>query len=401
MIIKNMASITYHEIGFIAARLQKELVEVRRNLHQNPELSWNEHQTSATIRQILEAHGIPVSPTLAGTGFYCDIAGRGPGKTVAYRADIDALPIQDMKQVAYASGRPVIGHMCGHDYHTSVALGVALTLHDLRNEFNGVVRVFWQPAEESTPSGAPSMIEDGVLQGVDAVFGIHCDPHLDSGKVGIRKGALTGSFDAFEIEIKVKQSLHSARPHLGTDAMWLAHQLVQQMYLLPTRITDARLPAVISVCTFNGGSAVNVIPDAVRFSGTIRTSDPVSRKTLCDRVRALCSGMAEIHTADVTCTILGGAPPVINDDSLYEYAEATLHEILDETEVTYPEQSMGAEDFAYYGEHVPTHFMRIGTCGGPSTSHALHTSLFDVDESTIKLAVSTQSWLLLNYLNKF
>lgn len=374
------------------------MVEVRRKLHQHPELSWNEFQTSSTIKQVLEQSGISVSSPLAGTGFYCDIIGNGPGKTVAYRADIDALPIQDMKDVPYASSCPGIGHMCGHDYHASVALGVALALNDLRSEFSGVVRVFWQPAEESTPSGAPKMIEDGILDGVDAVFGIHCDPHLDAGKLGIRKGSLTGSFDAFEIEVRVSESLHSARPYLGTDAMWVAHQLMQQMYMLSTRITDARRPSVISVCTFNGGNAINVIPDRVSFSGTIRTSDPVSRKKLGDRVKALCAGMAEIHNAEITCSILGGAPPVINDDSLFEFAESALHEILNESDITYPEQSMGAEDFAYYGEIIPSFFMRVGTSNGPATSHALHTALFDVDESTLKLAVSSQSWLLLKYL---
>lgn len=391
-------SLSFSDLSAASSKLQQMLVEVRRELHQNPELSFQEVQTSSKIRSILTKHGLSVSEPLAETGFYTEIQGKLPGKTVAYRADIDALPIQDQKTVSYASKRPGVAHMCGHDYHTSVALGVALVLHEHRDKLNGTVRVFWQPAEESTPSGAPKMIEEGVLEDVDAVFGIHCDPHLYSGKIGIRNGTLTGSFDAFEIEVKAPNSIHSARPHLGKDAMWIANQLVQQLYQLSTRITDARSPAVISVCMFHGGEAVNVIPERVKFSGTIRTSDPHSRSVLKEYVQELCQATESLQGVQIKCEILGGAPAVINDSDLFKFAESKLIEILDNEFITYPEQSMGAEDFAYYGEVKPSFFMRIGTSNGPDTSHALHSAKFDVDESTIQSAVAIESYLLSQFL---
>ena len=391
--------LTYSDLVAQSTGLQQILVEVRRKLHQYPELGFSETQTASTIRSILVENGLTVSETLAGTGFYTDIHGKSSGKTVAYRADIDALPIQDQKVVPYASKIPGVAHMCGHDYHTSVALGVALVLNQNRDKFKGIVRVFWQPAEESTPSGAPKMIEDGVLNNVDAVFGIHCDPHLSSGKVGIRNGTNTGSFDAFEIEIIAPNSIHSARPHLGKDAMWISNQLVQQLYQLSTRITDSRSPSVISVCTFHGGEAINVIPDRVKFSGTIRTSDPHSRSVLKNHVQSLCKSMESLYDVKINCEILGGAPPVINDSGLFSFVESTLGNILNRDAITYPEQSMGAEDFAYYGELKPAFFMRIGTSNSPDTSHALHSTKFDVDESTIQSAVAIEAFLLSQYLN--
>lgn len=397
--VKEYMALTYSEIVAQSSGLQQILVETRRKLHQFPELGFSETETASTIRSILVENGLTVSEFIAGTGFYTDIQGEFPGKMVAYRADIDALPIQDQKVVSYASKIPGIAHMCGHDYHTSVALGVALVLHQNRAKLKGTARVFWQPAEELTPSGAPKMIEGGVLNNVDAVFGIHCDPQLSSGKIGIRNGTNTGSFDAFEIEITAPNSIHSARPHLGKDAMWISNQLVQQLYQLSTRITDSRSPSVISVCTFHGGEAINVIPDRVKFGGTLRTSDPHSRAVLNEHIQSLCKSMEFVHKVNVTCKILGGAPPLINDSGLFSFVDATLVTILDRNAITYPEQSMGAEDFAFYGERKPAFFMRIGTSNGPDTSHALHSAKFDVDESTIQFAVAVETFLLSQYLN--
>jgi amidohydrolase len=390
---------SFAELASTTESLQSLLVEVRRLLHRHPELSWGESKTAESIRAYLKRNGLPVSEYMAGTGFFTEIKGDKPGRTVAYRADMDALPIQDEKETEYASIIPGVGHMCGHDYHSTVALGVALTLYRYKSKFSGTVRIFWQPAEESTPSGAPKMISDGILDGVDAIFGIHCDPHLESGKVGIRNGSLTGSFDAFEISVKSTQSLHSARPHLGPDAMWIAHQITQQLYALSTRITDSRSPSVISVCTFHGGDAVNVIPDHVRLSGTIRTSDADSRATLIEHIRKYCSHISDCHGVNVVCDILHGAPPVVNNELLYNLVESTLKHILGSSEIVYSPQSMGAEDFAYYGELIPSFFMRVGTSCGPNTSHPLHSARFDVDESTLSSAVAIQTQLLLAYLH--
>lgn len=382
-----------------ANQLSDTLIGLRRDLHTFPELSWKEQRTASQIRKILEENGLVVSDLIAGTGFYTDIAGLSDGPTIAYRADMDALPIQDQKKVPYASRVDGVAHMCGHDYHSSVAVGVALLLHGNRQHLNGTVRVFWQPAEESTPSGAPRMIEDGVLNGISAVFGIHCDPFLDSGTVSIRDGALTGSYDAFEISVRSDASIHSARPHLGKDTMWIASQLISHLYQLSGRISDARKPSVISVCTIQGGTAANIIPDRVTFSGTVRTSDPDTRSSLLGHMRSTCKVFGELHGADIVLELQRGAPPVINDAMLFKFAEASLQSVLDEKSIQYAELSMGAEDFAYYTEQVPGFFMRIGTRCDQNTSHALHTALFDLDDSTIPFAVALQSHLLISYLS--
>lgn len=383
-----------------AAVKQPFLVDVRRSLHQYPELSWKEHQTAGTVRKKLAEAGLTISPAIAGTGFYTDIKGYDEGPLIAYRADMDALPIQDLKQVSYCSKIEGVAHMCGHDYHTTVALGVALVLSENRDKFKGTVRVFWQPAEESTPSGAPEMITNGVLNGVSAVFGIHCDPNIKSGNIGFRDGPVTASYDAFEIEVSAANSAHSARPHTGQDTIWIANQLVNNLYQLSTRITDSRFPSVISVSTFHGGHALNIIPQKVSFGGTIRTSDETTRQIIKTHIQKLCTGFESIYNVKILVSILSGAPPVINNAKLFDFAKELLSDALGHEHLEYPEQSMGGEDFAYYSVEAPSLFMRIGTCNSPETSHALHTSFFDVDETTISQAVTIQVYLLTSYLQK-
>jgi len=377
---------------------QEFLVEVRRHLHQNPELSWHEVQTSSFIKQKLRDAGLTFVENLAGNGFYTDISGTAPGPIIAFRADMDALPIQDSKKVSYASRIENVGHMCGHDYHSTVALGLALLLHHNRDDINGTIRIFWQPAEESTPSGAPRMIKDGVLDQVHAAFGIHCDPTLQSGKIAFRDGATTASYDAFEIEIVAKDSIHSARPHTGQDTVWIAHQVVNNLYQLSGRITDSRSASVIAICMFNAGFAVNIIPQKVNFAGTIRTSDEESRNRLTGHIADLCKHFEKLYSVNILLKLDSGAPPVLNDRRLFDFATACLTKELVADSIVYPEQSMGAEDFAYYSLKVPSLFMRVGTSCSPETSHALHTSRFDVDESRLSFAVGLQAYLLTKYL---
>jgi amidohydrolase len=377
---------------------QALLVDIRRHLHQNPELSWNEIETSRFIKQKLRDSGLTVVEKLAETGFYTDIKGSHVGPLIAYRADMDALPIQDVKDVPYASSVVNVGHMCGHDYHSTVAVGLALLLHHNRDKICGTIRVFWQPAEESTPSGAPQMIKDGVLNNVKATFGIHCDPTLSSGKIAFRDGPTTASFDAFEIEIQSEDSIHSARPHTGQDTVWIAHQMVNNLYQLTSRITDSRSPSVIAVCVFNAGNALNIIPQKVSFGGTIRTSDEESRKKLTEHLVSLCNQFELLYKVKISLKLESGAPPVLNDKALYNFAKLRLAQAIGAEAIEYPEQSMGAEDFAYYSIKTPSLFIRVGTSNSPETSHALHTSKFDVDESTLSFAVNMQAVLMLSYL---
>lgn len=388
----------FKEIKSQSDAQQSFLVDIRRYLHQNPELSWEEKGTSGYIKQALRDAGLSVTEGLAGNGFYTEIIGKHPGSIIAYRADMDALPIQDLKDVPYASKVENVGHMCGHDYHSTVALGLAILLQRCREKIHGTIRVFWQPAEETTPSGAPKMIQDGVLNNVKATFGIHCDPTLQSGKISFRDGPSTASYDAFQVEVRSEDSIHSARPHSGKDTVWIAHQIVNNLYQLTGRITDSRNAAVIAICVFNAGTALNIIPQKVCFGGTIRTSDEASRKKLTDHLVSICTHFESLYQVKISLALENGAPPVVNAKNLYDFAKGRLSKIVGNENIEYPVQSMGAEDFAYYSINTPSLFMRIGTSCSPETSHALHTSKFDVDESTLSFSVSLQAYLLIGYL---
>ena len=383
-----------------AEKLQPELVSLRRHLHAHPELSWQEVETSSSIRRKLEENGIQGFVRLAKTGFFVDIKGGKPGPTIAYRADMDALAIQDAKKAEYRSQVEGVAHMCGHDVHTTIATGVALLLHENRDKLKGTVRVFWQPAEETTPSGAPEMIKDGLLEGVDAVYGIHIDPTIDSGQIGIRYGADTASFNAFTITVKAPGTTHSARPHTGHDTIWIAHQIAQNLYQLATRLTDARSPLVLSIGMFHGGDALNIIPDVVTFGGTVRASGEVELTTIREHIEKLVKQFSELYGVKIDAEILHGAPAVINNGKLVDFVKHSLAETVGLAAIEDREQSMGAEDFGYYTEVVPSVFMRIGSRNSDETAHPLHSNLFDIDESVLGPAAAVQTYLLIEHLKQ-
>jgi len=371
-------------------------------LHQNPELSWGEYNTSKLLIQKLRELGLKVVTGLAQTGFYTDIDSGRPGPCVAWRADMDALPIDDEKTVSYASKVPGVSHMCGHDVHTTIAFGVVKHLLANRDQFKGIIRVFWQPAEEQQPSGSPDMIKDGVLDGVDAVYGMHCDPHLDSGKYSLRPGPETAAFDSFEYEITSPSTNHSARPHKGPDAMWVGHQLVQNLYQFAGRMVNALEPTVVSVCKFNGGNALNVIPRKVTIAGTVRTVSETQRVVMKTYLNKMAASLAALHNVVITNDFGLGAPAVVNHPVLFEFAKKEVISLLGNDKFEDREQSMGAEDFSFYTSERPGLFIRVGTCSGPDTAHPLHSSLFDIDESVLSPAAAFVTHLLIQHtLNDF
>jgi len=384
--------------------MQDELVRLRRDLHQNPETGWKEYRTSESVKAKLEQNKFSVVNNLAGgTGLYTDIPGKDPSQKnlcVAWRADIDALPIDDEKEVPYKSQIPGKAHMCGHDVHTTVAYGIARLLKEFEDVLPGTVRVFWQPAEEVQPSGAPAMIEDGVLNNVSAVFGMHCDPHNKAGYYSLRRGAETAAFDSFRYTIRGSSTQHSARPHKGPDAMWVGHQLVQNLYQFTGRMIDAREATVMSVCMFNGGDALNVIPRKVEVGGTVRTIEEGNRASIVSYLKKIGNSLAELHGVSIDLQIGLGAPAVYNDERLFNFAHETVAENVGNGIILPRDQSMGAEDFAFYSQQVPSLFLRVGTSNGPETSHPLHSSLFDVDESVLAPTAAMGALLLINRLAK-
>ena len=367
--------------------LRKELSALRRELHAHPELGFKETRTSEVLKSWLIERGLTPGGPLAGTGFAVEIEGARPGPTVAYRADMDALPIEEATDASYGSRTPGVMHACGHDAHMAVACGVALLASERRDEMSGTLRVFFQPNEESTPSGAPVMIEDGVLKDVSALYAIHVDPNLAVGRVGLRQGSLTAACSPFVVTIASGKSGHSARPHETADTIWIAQQIMAELYQLAGRVTDARRPAVITICRVQGGDALNVIPSQVEFGGTIRCSDTETLTFLREKVRRVAGALGAVYNADVDVDYAHFLPAVVNTALEVQNAHSAARDVLGpEAPVVLPLPSMGGEDFAYYLREVPGAMLRIGTASGEATRYPLHHSRFDLDEAALPLA---------------
>jgi len=365
-----------------ARTFESELIDLRRALHREPEIGFQEYKTAARLREACGKGGLKPSEPVAVTGFHVD-AGPATERFLAYRADIDGLPIPDLKSAGYRSILPGYGHLCGHDAHSAIATAVARLLKGRERELKRRVRVFFQPAEETSPSGAPQIVDAGVLDGADLVLGLHCDPTLPSGAFGLKPGADTASFDGFDIAVHAPSALHSARPHTGPDAMWIALKLALELYALPTRITDSQVACVIAVGTFHGGQAINAIPEQVRFTGTIRTSGEDARRILNGHLDKLIAGYERIYGVRIDHIRHEGSPPVMNDEGLTARIETHIRSVHGADKVLRRTQSMGAEDFGHYTARIPGVFIRVGTQRGEGTAHELHSNYFDLDESVL------------------
>lgn len=379
--------------------LERRLVGARRHLHRHPETGFEEHETAAFIRKRLEEMDLDVVGPLAKTGLYADIEGEHAGPTVAFRADMDALPIHDAKDVPYRSERDGIAHLCGHDAHTTIALGIADLVRRVRDRLHGTVRIFFQPNEESMPSGAPAMIRDGVLEDVEAVYAVHVDPTLDVGRFGLIAGAMTASADIFDASVNVKTTGHSARPHEGPDTVWIAHQIVQAFYQLTGRVTDPRKASVLTVCKMQGGDAFNVIPSTASIGGTVRCTDREERAFLRERMHQIVQHTCALHGARGVIDFHEGPPPVMNDPKVIDHLRRTIHLVFDAEaihEIARP--SMGGEDFAHYLEQVPGALIRVGTRSSHRTAYPLHDAHFDLDESALTPASYLMTQVLLSHL---
>jgi amidohydrolase len=402
------ATLSLEKVAESEEALSELLVSIRRHLHRHPEIGMKEYETSRFIRDTLAGYGLDVHGPVAETGCWVDVDspstnGSGsngkntPRGRVGYRADIDALPTKDAKSVSYHSRNDGVAHLCGHDAHTAVAIGVALLLHARRDRLGaGGARVFFQPCEESVPSGAPRMIEDGVLDGLEAVYAMHADPSLDTRHYGLKSGPVTAACDRFDVTIRGTGSGHSARPHEVVDTVWVATQVMQALYQLAGRITDPRNAAVLTICRMAGGEAHNVIPPEVSFGGTLRTVKENERTFLHEKIRRVAEETAALYGGSAELDLVLGAPPVVNDEGAVEAARAAVTERFG-AEAVYdiPQTSMGAEDFAHYLREVPGALIRVGTCdGSPETSHPLHDARFDLDESTLAPTAHLMAGLL-------
>lgn len=379
----------------------RALTAIRRHLHRYPEIGMQERNTSRFIRTTLERYGLQVQGPVAETGLYVDIEGERPGGHVGFRADIDALPARDAKQVPYRSRHDGAAHLCGHDAHTAMGIGVALMLHHRRHELRGRVRVFFQPNEEGLPSGAPLMIQGGVLDGLDAVYALHVDPSLGVGRYGLLTGPVTAASDRFDVFVRHDGTGHSARPHETVDTVWVATQITNALYQLAGRITDPRNATVLTVCRFFAGRAHNVIPDAVELGGTLRTTSSDDRTLLRQKIAQVAEHLAAMHGATATVEFEKGAPPVINAPVLVENVAATIKDTFGEHAIYHiPRPSMGGEDFAHYLQHVPGALIRVGTASSPETSYPLHDDRFDIDEAPLAPTARLMAQVLINHLDR-
>lgn len=376
------------------------LIGLRRHLHRNPEIGYQEFKTSELIRTHLESHGLHVSGPHAQTGLYVDICGPVDGPHIGFRCDIDALKLQDAKRTNYASQNHGVTHACGHDAHTAIGIGLAINLHRIKSDIKGRVRVFFQPNEEGNPSGSVPMIKAGVCDPLEALYCMHVDPTLDLGTFGVPEGQVTASSERIRVNIYNRSTGHSARPHKVKDTIWIATQLLSQYYQYVGRITDARNPSIFTVCMIGGGMAHNVIPSTAWFEGALRCLNEQDRTFLLDYMARTAENFALTHGVKIDFIQVEGLPPVINNPTLGKNVRSCIQELYgDDAALTICVPSMGAEDFANYLEHVPGMLIRVGTRSSKATSYPLHDAHFDIDEKAIGFSVELMTRVILRHLN--
>ncbi len=379
------------ELGQVAARLAPGIVSVRRHLHAHPELSMREFTTTTYLAERVESLGNATRVTEHGIGLTSDWQSQHDSSSpirVGLRGDIDALPIATLGTDIYASRHTGVMHACGHDAHAAMVWGALAILHELdRREAlpNPVaVRAIFQPAEE-TSQGGPLMIAAGALQGLASILALHVDPTLSVGRVAGRSGPFTAACDSFDVEV-IGRAGHSARPHLCSDAIAAAASWVCEMYARVPRVHDCRDPAVVSVGTFQAGSAPNIVSGQASLSGTMRTFSESSRAAIMQEMHNLAAATAKSFGCQVKLSFSAYTPSVHNDAEVHRTMLQTARSLPSIEQADILElPSMGAEDFSFFGQHKPVCMMRLGIAGPVLGGHALHTAAFDIDERALPI----------------
>ncbi len=356
----------------------EKVVSIRRDIHSQPELSFEEYRTADLIASELEELGLK-SERVAGTGVVADMGTDGP--RVALRADLDALPIPERTGLPFASKVNGVMHACGHDAHTAMLLGATIALTS-DPPLNGRVRFIFQPAEERG-GGALQMIEGGALDEVHAIFGQHVDRHYKPGQIAISDGPMSAYSDSFEINIRGGGG-HGARPHEAVDVVVVAGILVTTLQTVVSREVNPAEPVVLTIGTINAGSATNTIAEEADLTGTIRAASPEGRAAVTESIKRITSSVAEIHGAVAEIQVHEGYPRVMNDSACETDAKGAAKSALGHRSVRdMPFPNMGSEDFGYYLEHVPGAYIRLGARKSGAKSHPAHSSRFDIDERAL------------------
>ena len=385
-----------------------EIISIRRHIHQNPELSFEEINTSAFVCSVLDKYKIPYTKGIVKTGIVALIEGKNPAKqTILLRADLDALPIEEKNDVSYKSQNVGVMHACGHDAHTASVLGTAIILHQLKSEFEGTIKIMFQPGEEVLPGGASLMIKEGVLLNpiVDKAFGQHVFPSMEVGKVGFRKGMYMASTDELHITITGKGGHAAMAGEYNNPIMVAAHIITEIEKEFPfvidaegvARNKNNNIPTVIAFGKVEAKGATNVIPESAYLAGTFRTMDETWRVNVKEKITNIIESICETYKATASINIEKGYPFLTNDEVVTEQAKQSAILYLGKENVEDLPLRMTAEDFAYITQEVPSCFYRIGTANKvKGITSGVHTATFNIDEKALELASGLMAWMVIN-----
>jgi hippurate hydrolase len=376
-------------IKSLAKKYAPEFIEVRHHLHAHPELSYQEFETSKFVQQKLKEFNIPFE-IKATTGIVGVIKGKNPAsRVIALRADMDALPIAEKNEVSYKSKNEGVMHACGHDVHTTCLLGASRILSETTNDWEGTVKLFFQPGEERNPGGASLLIKDGALENPkpECIFALHVNPQLEVGNLSFREGIAMASADEIYITVKSKGG-HAAAPHLTTDTILVASHLVVSLQQIISRNNNPFSPSVLSITSFQGGFTTNVIPTEVKLMGTFRAMNEEWRFKAHELIKKQTKELVASMGAEADVHIDVGYPCVYNNEELYIKARKIAEDFMGEKNVSETEMRMGAEDFGYYSQKIPGCFFRLGTANKEKGITAgVHTPVFNIDESAIETGI--------------
>ena len=383
-----------------ASGLKQTIIELRREFHQHPELALQEFNTAKKVEKILKEVGIETRILVNGTGVVGQLKGSKPGKTIALRADIDALPIQEESDVSYKSKNPGVMHACGHDAHAAMLLGAASILCGMRKELNGTVSFIFQPAEE-TGEGAKKMVEEGAIDGVDGIIALHVNSSLDSGTLGYHRGPIMAAGDFFDVKITGKGG-HGGMPHLAIDPIIIAANAISTLQTVVSREIDPVESAVVSICKMEaGGKAYNIIPDSATFGGTIRSHNPELREYLPRRMREILDGVVQAMRGHYEFHLTERFPVTINDDRMTDFVAKIARDMLGEDQVLEIKPLMGSEDFSYYLQKVPGSFLFFGTKSAEKgITYPHHHPRFDIDEDVLPTGAALHAAMALEFLRQ-